>query len=87
MLIGIGLLFTHPLVLRATLFLLWLQILDTFQVFFLLPQAAFQGGNPLLPTREGHYAIKNIVLITAGLAIGSTVRRAATHAPSSPTRG
>ena len=75
-LIGIGLLFTHPLILRATLFLLWLQIAGTFQVFFLLPQAAFQGGNLLLPTLEGQYAIKNLVLITAGLVIGSTVRRA-----------
>jgi uncharacterized membrane protein YkgB len=75
MLIGAGLLFTHPLVLRATLFLLWLQIAGTFQVFFLLPEAAFQGGNPFLPTLEGQYAIKNLVLIAGGLVIGSTVRR------------
>lgn len=75
-LIGAGLLFTHPLILRATLFLLWLQAAGTFQVFFLLPQEAFQGGNPLLPTLEGQYTFKNLVLITAGLVIGSTVRRA-----------
>ena len=74
-LIGLGLLSTHPLVLRITLFLLWLQIAGTFQVFLLLPRVAFQGGNPLLPTLEGQYAIKNLVLITAGLVIGSTVRR------------
>ena len=78
-LIGIGLLFTQPLILRATLFLLWLQIAGTFQIFFLLPQATFQGGNPLLPTLEGQYAIKNLVLITAGLVIGSTVRRTPAH--------
>jgi uncharacterized membrane protein YkgB len=74
-LIGAGLLFTHPVVVRATLFLLWLQIAGTFQVFFLLPEVAFQGGNPLLPTLEGQYAFKNLVLITAGLVIGSTVRQ------------
>lgn len=74
-LIGIGLLFTHPLVLRATLFLLWLQIAGTLQVFILLPEVAFQGGNPFLPTLEGQYVFKNMVLITAGLVIGSTVRR------------
>jgi uncharacterized membrane protein YkgB len=74
-LIGVGLLFTHPLILRITLFLLWLQIAGTFQVFLLLPDIAFQGGNPLLPTLEGQYAIKNLVLITGGLVIGSTVRR------------
>ena len=81
-LIGIGLLFSHPLVLRVTLLLLWLQIAGTFQIFFLLPDAAFQGGNPLLPTLEGQYAIKNIVLITAGLVIGSTVRLAPRRDPS-----
>lgn len=75
-LIGLGLLFTHPFILRFTLFLLWLQILGTFQVFFLLPQAVFQNGDLMKPTLEGQYAIKNLVLITAGLVIGSTVRRA-----------
>ncbi len=80
-LIGVGLLVAHPLVLRVTLLLLWLQIAGTFQIFFLLPEAAFQGGNPLLPTLEGQYAIKNIVLITAGLVIGSTVRRTRARAP------
>lgn len=73
--IGVGLLFTTPLVLRITLLLLWLQMAGTFQVLVLLPQEAFQGGNPLLPTLEGQYVIKNLVLISAGLVIGSTVRR------------
>ncbi len=81
-LIGLGLLFRHPLMLRVTLLLLWLQIAGTFQIFFLLPDVAFQGGNPLLPTLEGQYAIKNIVLITAGLVIGSTVRLAPRRDPS-----
>lgn len=73
-LIGIGLMFAHPMVLRVTLLLMWLQLAGTFQTFVLLPQMVFQDGNPLLPTIEGQYAIKNLVLITAGLAIGSTVR-------------
>jgi uncharacterized membrane protein YkgB len=83
-LIGLGLLSTNPFILRATLFLLWLQIAGTFQVLILLPHVVFQGGNPLLPTLEGQYAIKNLVLITAGLVIGSTVRRSGTS--RSPTR-
>jgi uncharacterized membrane protein YkgB len=83
-LIGLGLLFTQPLILRITLFLLWLQIAGTFQVFILLPRVAFQNGNPLFPTLEGQYAIKNLVLITAGLVIGSTVRRTSSHASSIP---
>ncbi len=75
-LIGLGLLWTYPLILRATLLLLWLQMAGTFQVLVFFPLEAFQDGNPLLPTLEGQYVIKNIVLITAGLVIGSTVRRA-----------
>lgn len=86
-LIGAGLLFSHPLVLRITLLLLWLQIAGTFQIFFLLPNATFQGGNPLLPTLEGQYAFKNIVLITAGLVIGSTVRQMPAGRSSSPGSG
>lgn len=74
-LIGIGLMFAHPVILRITLLLMWLQIAGTFQTFVILPQTVFQNGNPLLPTIEGQYAIKNLVLITAGLVIGSTVRR------------
>ena len=53
-LIGVGLLFTHPLVLRATLFLLWLQIAGTFQVFFLLPKGAFQGAIRCRPRWKGN---------------------------------
>jgi hypothetical protein len=75
MLIGIGLMISRPLILRIVLLLMWLQIAGTFQVFVLLPQVVFQSGNPLLPTLEGQYAIKNLVLITAGLVIGSTLRR------------
>jgi uncharacterized membrane protein YkgB len=73
-LIGIGLMFAHPVVLRITLLLMWLQLAGTFQTFVLLPDAVFQNGNPLLPTIEGQYTFKNVVLITAGLVIGSTVR-------------
>ena len=75
-LIGIGLLFTHPIILRVTLFLLWLQMAGTFQVLIFFPTETFQGGNPLLPTLEGQYVIKNLIIISAGLVIGSTVRRA-----------
>ncbi len=73
-LIGAGLLIPHPLVTRATLFLLWLQMAGTFQVLVFFPGLAFQGGNVLAPTLEGQYVIKNLVIIAAGLVIGSTVR-------------
>jgi uncharacterized membrane protein YphA (DoxX/SURF4 family) len=70
-LIGIGLL--TGLYLRATLFLLWLQMLGTITPLFLFPNLCF-ASIPFVPTLEGQYIIKNLVLISAGLVIGATVR-------------
>jgi uncharacterized membrane protein YkgB len=60
--------------LRVILLLLFLQLAGTFLVLIILPEAAFQGGNPLFLTTEGEFVIKNLVLIAAGLAVGGTVR-------------
>lgn len=70
-LIGIGLLF--GLYLRATLFLLWVQMLGTITPLFFFPQELFLVF-PYAPTLEGQYIFKNIVLVSAGLVIGATVR-------------
>ena len=67
----IGLLF--GLYLRATLFLLWLQMLGTITPLFFFPHEVF-AVFPFAPTLEGQYIVKNIVLISAGLVIGATVR-------------
>ncbi len=71
--VGLGLLFQYKL--RLTLFLYWLQLAGTFLVLLVQPELSFQGGNPLLLTTEGEFVIKNLILITGGLAVGSTVRR------------
>jgi len=70
-LIGLGLLL--GVFLRATLLLLWLQMLGTVTPLFLFPDACFTHV-PYAPTLEGQYIIKNIVLISAGIVIGATVR-------------
>ena len=70
-LIGIGLIFN--LFMRATLLLLWLQMLGTITPIFFFPHEVFTRI-PYVPTLEGQYIIKNIVLISAGLVIGATVR-------------
>lgn len=70
-LIGVGLL--SGLYLRATLFLLFLQMLGAVTPLFLFPGEAFTRV-PYAPTLEGQYIIKNMVLISAGLVIGATVR-------------
>ena len=61
---------------HSTLLLFWLQLAGTFLVLILRPDIAFQQGtNPLLLTTEGEFVIKNLVLISAGLVVGGTVRR------------
>lgn len=70
-LIGLGLL--SGVFLRGTLFLLWMQMLGTVTPLFLFPNECFTVI-PIAPTLEGQYIIKNIVLISAGIVIGATVR-------------
>ena len=70
-LIGAGLIL--GVYLRATLFLLWLQMLGTITPLFMFPEACFTRV-PYAPTLEGQYIIKNIVLISAGIVIGATLR-------------
>jgi len=71
--IGIGLLI--PVALRFTLLLFWLQMAGTLLTLVILPGRSFQDGNPVLLDVTGEFVIKNLVLIAAGLVIGSTVRK------------
>lgn len=81
-LIGLGLLLGRFM--RATLLLLWLQMLGAVTPLVLFPHREFTGI-PYAPTLEGQYIIKNIVLISAGLVIGATVR-GGSLAPDGPVR-
>ena len=72
-LVGAGLLFR--IALRLILLLFWLQMAGTSLVLLLRPDIAFQDGNVLLLTLEGEFVVKNLVLIAAGLVVGSTVQR------------
>jgi uncharacterized membrane protein YphA (DoxX/SURF4 family) len=69
--IGLGLISGRFL--RATLFLLFLQMIGTVTPVFFFPQEVFTTI-PYAPTLEGQYIIKNLVLVSAGLVIGATVR-------------
>ena len=71
-LIGLGLLLR--VLPRLTLLLLWLQMLGTLLPLFFFPRETF-ASVPFAPTLEGQYIIKNLVLISAGIVIGGTVRR------------
>ena len=70
-LIGLGLL--TGIALRATLFLLIVQMAGTVTPLLLFPSETFTTF-PVVPTLEGQYIIKNVVLIGAAMVIGATVR-------------
>ena len=60
--------------LRTVLALFLLQMAGTFLVLVVLPEVAFDDGNVFKLTVEGEFVVKNLVLLTAGLVVGSTVR-------------
>ncbi len=72
--IGVGLLF-RPLI-RVALGLLFLQMPGTMLPLVLLPAVCFTQV-PYAPTLEGQYIIKNLVLISAAIVVGGTVREKA----------
>jgi uncharacterized membrane protein YphA (DoxX/SURF4 family) len=71
-LIGIGLL--TGVFMRATLLLLFLQMVGTMSPVILFPAEVFTKV-PYAPTLEGQYIIKNLVIISAGIVLGATVRK------------
>ena len=81
-LIGLGLAFGRAL--RLVLLGLVGQMVGTFLVFVVLPDVAFLDGNPLKLTVEGEFVLKNLVLLTAGLVVGASVRQLDAAEPDSP---
>ncbi len=69
--IGLGLLSGRFL--RFTLVLLLAQMAGTFLPLLFFPHETFKVF-PLVPTLEGQYIIKNLVLVSAGLVIGAASR-------------
>ena len=70
-LIGLGLL--TKVAPRLMLLLLYVDMLGTLTPLVLFPDETFKVF-PLIPTLEGQYIIKNLVLISASVVIGATVR-------------
>ena len=70
-LIGLGLLLGREL--RVILLLLYVQMLGTLTPLVLFPHEVF-ARFPYAPTLEGQYIIKNLVMISAGIVVGATVR-------------
>jgi uncharacterized membrane protein YkgB len=62
-----------PLI-RVSIFLLFIQMPGTFLPLILLPEVCFNNF-PFGLTLEGQYIIKNLIIISAALVVGSTVRK------------
>ena len=62
-----------PLI-RVALFLLFLQMPGTFLPLILFPDVCFTNF-PFGLTLEGQYIVKNLIIITAAIVVGSTVRK------------
>ena len=69
--IGIGLI--AGVAMRAVLLLLFLQMAGTLTPLFFFTDELFTIF-PFAPTLEGQYIVKNLVLISAAIMIGGTVR-------------
>lgn len=74
--VAIGVTFIFHKTIRLAIALLALQMVGTFLPLVILPEVTFQPGHiPYAPTLEGQYIIKNLLIISAALAVGGTVRR------------
>lgn len=71
----IGVSFVFRRTVRLAIFLLVLQMGGTLMPLFLLPAVTFQTGLiPFGPSMEGQYIIKNLLIISAALVVGGTLR-------------
>jgi uncharacterized membrane protein YkgB len=68
----IGLTFIIPKLERLAVFLLGLHMITTFLPLILLPKATWIGF--LVPTLEGQYIIKNLVIISLAFAISAHLK-------------
>lgn len=73
----IGITFLFKATTRIAIGLLMLQMVGTFMPLVLLPDETFQQHQWLMPTMEGQYIIKNLMIISAALVLGGTLSRPA----------
>jgi len=73
--VAIGVMFLFRPTLRFAIGLLALQMVGTFMPLVMLPAVTFQDGRiPYGLTLEGQYIVKNLLIISAAMVVGGTVR-------------
>jgi uncharacterized membrane protein YkgB len=74
--VAIGVAFLFRRTARIAIALLALQMVGTLMPLIVLPSVTFQPGHiPYGPTIEGQYIIKNLLIISAALVVGGTLRK------------
>lgn len=72
----IGVCFLFKPTLRIAIGLLAMQMAGTFLPLIILTEVTFQNGHfPYAPTMEGQYIIKNLLIISAAIVVGGSVRK------------
>jgi uncharacterized membrane protein YphA (DoxX/SURF4 family) len=72
----IGVAFIFKKTTRLAIILLAGQMVGTFMPLFLLPSVTFQAGHlPYALTLEGQYIVKNLLIISAAMVVGGTLRK------------
>ena len=71
--VAIGVLFLFKKTTKFAIGLLFLQMSGTFMPLVFLPEIVYQNGNVFLPTMEGQYIIKNLMIISAAMILGSSL--------------
>jgi uncharacterized membrane protein YphA (DoxX/SURF4 family) len=71
----IGVCFLFQKTTRLAIILLLTQMVGTFLPLVFLPGVTFQSNNILLPTLEGQYIIKNLIIISAALVLGGEISK------------
>ena len=72
--VAIGVTFLFRKTTRIAIALLFLQMIGTLMPLVLLPDITFLPGRvPYVPTMEGQYIIKNLLIISAALVLGGAV--------------
>lgn len=79
--VAIGVTFLFRATARIAIAMLALQMVGAFLPLVILPEVTFQPGRiPYGLTVEGQYIVKNILIISAALVLGGTVRGRRPHA-------
>lgn len=72
--VAIGVTFLFRRTTRIAIALLFIQMIGTLMPLILLPETTFAPGRvPFVPTLEGQYIIKNLLIISAAFFLGGTV--------------